>query len=105
MNRDISHLTNNPEFLKKLYGFRLSDEERERVHLTFKETFEGSKKYHNYTRDMKPDQNAALRFMMELSANDYLYVNSETFEVTNNEDPQALEFVHFYLKGQSFLYN
>jgi len=54
---------------------------------------------------MKPDQNAALRFMMELSANDYLYVNSETFEVTSCEDPQALEFVHFYLKGQSFLYN
>jgi tRNA U38,U39,U40 pseudouridine synthase TruA len=54
---------------------------------------------------MKPDQNAAKRFMIELSANDYMYVNSETFEITNSEDPRALEFVHFFLKGQSFLYN
>ena len=73
--RDISHLTKNPEFLRKLYGHRLSGEQREKVHLTFRETFIGTKKYHNYTKDMKPDQNAALRFMMELSANDYLYVN------------------------------
>ena len=43
--------------------------------------------------------------MIELSANDYMYVNQENFEVTNAEDPLALEFVHFYLKGQSFLYN
>lgn len=104
-HRDISHLTNNPEFLKKLYGYRLSGELRERVHLTFKETFEGTQKYHNYTKDMKPDQNAANRFMMELSANDYLYVNQDTFEVTDGNDPRALEFVHFYLRGQSFLYN
>jgi tRNA U38,U39,U40 pseudouridine synthase TruA len=25
--------------------------------------------------------------------------------VTNSEDPKAIEFVKFYLKGQSFLYN
>ena len=37
--------------------------------------------------------------MIELSANDYMYVNSETFEITNSEDPLALEFVHFFLKG------
>ena len=43
--------------------------------------------------------------MIELSANDYMYVNQDTLEVTNAEDPKALEFVHFYLKGQSFLYN
>lgn len=43
--------------------------------------------------------------MMEMKAEDYLYVNIDTFEVTNSEDPRALEFVHFYLKGQSFLFN
>ena len=71
----------------------------------WKTTFEGTKKYHNYTRDMRPEQQAANRFMMELTANDYMYVNQDTFEVTDQADPRALEFVHFYLKGQSFLYN
>ena len=37
--------------------------------------------------------------MMELRANDYMYVNRHTFEVTDESDPEALEFVHFYLKG------
>lgn len=46
-----------------------------------------------------------MRFMIELTANDYMYVNQDTFEVTNQDDPRALEFVHFFLKGQSFLYN
>ena len=48
---------------------------------------------------------AAQRFMMELSADDFLYVNRKTCVVTNSTDPDALELVHFHLKGQSFLYN
>ena len=43
--------------------------------------------------------------MLELRANDYMYVNQDTLKVTNSEDKRALEFVHYYLKGQSFLYN
>jgi tRNA U38,U39,U40 pseudouridine synthase TruA len=43
--------------------------------------------------------------MLDLSANEYMYVNKENFKVTSAEDPKALEFVKFYLKGQSFLYN
>jgi hypothetical protein len=54
---------------------------------------------------MKPEQSASQRYMIDLSANDYMYVNQDTLEVTNAEDPRALEFVHYYLKGQSFLYN
>lgn len=54
---------------------------------------------------MKPDQTASNRFMMELRANEYMYVNQDTYEVTHSADPRALEFVHYYLKGQSFLYN
>lgn len=65
----------------------------------------GTKSYHNYTKDMKPGQTAAQRFMIDLTANEYMYVNKETFEVTSSEDPKAIEFVKFYLKGQSFLYN
>lgn len=48
---------------------------------------------------------ASQRFMIELSANDFMYVNQDTFEVTDESDPRAIEFIHFYLKGQSFLYN
>ena len=36
---------------------------------------------------------------MELRANDYMYVNQKTFQVTSSDDPEALEFVHFFLKG------
>lgn len=40
-----------------------------------------------------------MRFMLELTANDYMYVNKNTNEMSNAEDPEALEFVHFYLRG------
>src|SRR5687767_11029403 len=43
--------------------------------------------------------------MIELECNTFMYINRETFEVTDEDDPNALEFVHFYLKGQAFLYN
>lgn len=48
---------------------------------------------------------AANRYMMEMTANEFIYVNQSTFEVTNSEDSSAIEFVRFYLKGQSFLFN
>ena len=43
--------------------------------------------------------------MLELEANSYMYINKETYEVTNAEDPNSMEFIHFFLKGQAFLYN
>lgn len=75
------------------------------VNKLFIETFEGTKKYHNYTKDMDPEKEAAKRYMLELKASDYMYVNTKTLEVTEHSDKDALEFVHFYLRGQSFLYN
>jgi tRNA U38,U39,U40 pseudouridine synthase TruA len=48
---------------------------------------------------------AAQRFMMEMEASEYRYVNRHTLKVTDSEDPEGIEFVRFYLKGQSFLYN
>jgi hypothetical protein len=47
----------------------------------------------------------AIRFMIELTANDFMYINKDTLDVTNAEDPNAIEFIHFFLKGQAFLYN
>lgn len=34
-----------------------------------------------------------------------MYINRETFDVTDSSDPNAIEFIHFFLKGQAFLYN
>jgi len=42
--------------------------------------------------------------MMDMEVS-YRYVNVDTNEESTSDDPTALEFVHFYLKGQSFLYN
>jgi tRNA pseudouridine(38-40) synthase len=65
----------------------------------------GTKNYHNYTKNVKAHMTTALRFMIKLDCTDFMYVNRETFEVTNKDDPNSLEFIHFFLKGQSFLYN
>lgn len=69
------------------------------------ESFLGTKKYHNYTKDIKATEMTAMRFMMELSANEFMYVNKNTCSVTDATDPDSIEFVHFHLKGQAFLYN
>lgn len=43
--------------------------------------------------------------MIELECSTFMYINRDTYEVTDDKDPNAIEFVHFYLKGQAFLYN
>jgi tRNA U38,U39,U40 pseudouridine synthase TruA len=87
-----------------MYATRLSAEQRTSVSDLFKQ-FLGTKKYHNYTKEVKAHDMAAQRYMMELTADEYMYVNRHSFEVTDSSDPDALEFIHFYLKGQSFLFN
>ena len=67
--------------------------------------FKGTKKYHNYTKEIKPHEEAAKRYMMNMTANEYMYVNQDTFAVTDATDQRAIEFVRFYLQGQSFLFN
>lgn len=87
-----------------LYTHRLMDDEKERLKKLFNE-FLGTKKYHNYTRDIKSTDTKAQRFMIELDCSDYMYVNRDTLEITKDTDLKAIEFVHFKLKGQAFLYN
>jgi len=43
--------------------------------------------------------------MIEMDASEYRYISTKTFKVSTEDDPDAIEFVRFYLKGQSFLYN
>jgi tRNA U38,U39,U40 pseudouridine synthase TruA len=43
--------------------------------------------------------------MMQMKAQSFMYVNVHSLQVTDVNDPDALEFVHLFLKGQSFLYN
>ena len=75
IGRDISHLTSTPNKIEDLYSYRLSSDQKEELHNLFKDTFAGTKKYHNFTREMRPEQTASQRFMIELKANDYMYVN------------------------------
>lgn len=42
---------------------------------------------------------SAQRFMIEMEASEYMYVNKSTLKVTSCDDPDGIEFVRFYLKG------
>lgn len=46
-----------------------------------------------------------MRYMMNMTANEFMYVNKHTLKVTEESDVDAIEFVRFFLKGQSFLFN
>ena len=87
-----------------MYATRLDEQQREQVQSLW-QSFEGTKKYHNFTKEVKATEMAAQRYMMEMRADEYMYVNHETFSVTDVNDPKAIEFIRFYLKGQSFLFN
>lgn len=99
---NIDHLTS--QHFETLYKYRLAQDDKERVHRLFQK-FQGSKKYHNFSKEVRPHQAQAVRNMLVLKANSYMYINRETQEVTTAEDPKAMEFIHFFLKGQAFLYN
>ena len=87
-----------------MYATRLSAEEKDALQELWA-SFTGTKKYHNYTKEIKPHEAAACRYMMKMTANEFMYVNRRSFQVSEAADPEALEFVRFYLQGQSFLFN
>jgi hypothetical protein len=37
--------------------------------------------------------------MLELSCDDFMYINKNTLEATDKNDENAIEFMHFFLKG------
>lgn len=102
LDRDISHIP--ADRMKELYASRLTEEQRTKLQEYWK-GFCGTKKYHNYTKDVKSHMMAAQRYMIDMDASEYRYVSTESFKVSTKDDPTAIEFVRFYLKGQSFLYN
>ena len=81
-----------------MYANRLDQQQREQIQ-TLWQNFEGTKKYHNFTKEVRAHEMAAQRYMIEMRANEFMYVNRETFAVTDAEDPKAIEFIRFYLKG------
>jgi tRNA pseudouridine(38-40) synthase len=93
LERDISHIS--ADMQKAMYATRMSDAQKEKLLKEWR-SFEGTHKYHNYTKEVKAHQMAAQRFMHVMEIN-YMYVNTKTLEVTDAADPLALEFVHFYL--------
>ena len=101
-DRNISHIT--PEMYEQMYSTRLTADQKEKLQTQWA-SFEGTKKYHNFTKDIKSHEAAAARYMMKMTANEFMYVNKETYAVTDENDANAIEFVRFFLKGQSFLFN
>jgi len=79
------------ECKKRLYEYRMPEEDKERLQMLFKK-FEGTNTFHNYTRDCTYKDATAKRYMIEL--------RTTQFSVHN-----GIEFCRVYLKGQSFLYN
>jgi len=57
-----------------MYSTRLSDEAKTSLHELWN-SFKGTKRYHNYTKEIKPHEAAACRYMMEMTANKFMYVN------------------------------
>ena len=99
MERDIKKIETNPELLKSLYGYRLPTDHKEKLHQTFLDTFIGTKKYNNYSSGKLLKENEESRYMIDLTANEFMYVNKDSYEYTNSEDPDAIEYVHFYIHG------
>ena len=48
---------------------------------------------------------SAQRYMVHLDCSELVYINRDTNEMTDESDKRGIEFMHFFLKGQSFLYN
>lgn len=82
-DRNIDHLSE--ETIDQMYRNRLTDEEKQTVAEMWK-SFEGTKKYHNYTKELKSHEMASQRYMMEMDANEFMYVNRDSFEVTDAAD-------------------
>ena len=87
-----------------MYSFRLENESKVFIHDLFKNTFEGSHSFHNYTRK-NHGEGSTQRSMIKLQASEYIYINQNSLEISHFKDPHAIEFVQFHLIGQAFLYN
>ena len=60
---NIDHIP--PEHFETLYSYRISENDKERVKKLFSQ-FLGTKKYHNYSKEVRTHQMSALRYMLEL---------------------------------------
>ena len=54
--RNIDHVT--PDMVQRMYATRLDEEQRKQVQELWK-SFEGTKKYHNFTKDIRAHEMAA----------------------------------------------
>lgn len=90
--------------MQENYAFRIGEEQKAFIKEMWT-GFEGTRNYHNFTKGVKATEMTANRFMIEMCADRYVYVNQDTGLRTDENDPRAMEFVHLFLKGQSFLFN
>lgn len=89
LNRNRARI--NRECLDEVYGYRITDDLKEKLSRLLAK-FEGTHRYHNYTKQMKAKDKNSQRYMMEVKVKDYMVYD-------------GIEFARVYLKGQAFLYN
>lgn len=77
--------------IEAIYGYRITDDKKEILERLLVK-FEGTHKFHNYTKQMKSKDKNAQRYMMQIKVLDY-----RVFD--------GIEFARVFIKGQSFLYN
>jgi tRNA pseudouridine38-40 synthase len=77
--------------LDEVYSYRIQKADLERLQLLVG-MFEGTHKFHNYTRKVHANDANAYRYIMEARAIELSYFNN-------------IEFIRISFQGQSFLYN
>ena len=77
--------------LEGMYSYRIPSERRELLERLLKK-FEGTHKFHNYTKQMKSKDKNSQRYIMEVKVVDYTVYD-------------GIEFARVFIQGQSFLYN
>eukprot|EP00826_Nyctotherus_ovalis_P022633 TRINITY_DN174_c0_g1_i21.p1 TRINITY_DN174_c0_g1~~TRINITY_DN174_c0_g1_i21.p1 ORF type:complete len:392 (+),score=116.89 TRINITY_DN174_c0_g1_i21:102-1277(+) len=84
-------LSKDKKPLEDMYNYKASDELMEKLG-RIGEEFKGTHRFHNYTKYMDPKQMQANRHIFELVVRPSLTID-------------GVEFIEFFIKGQSFLYN
>ncbi|CAI2369506.1 unnamed protein product [Moneuplotes crassus] len=77
--------------LEEMYEYRLPDAKKKILEGLLSK-FEGTHKYHNYTKQMKSKDKNSQRYIMQVKVLDYRVYD-------------GIEFARVFLQGQSFLYN
>ena len=90
------------EGIEDIYQYRIPDDKKEVLERLLQK-FEGTHKYHNYTKSMNAKGNSIQSLHKTIDSNSQRYMME--IKVLEYRVYDGIEFARVYLKGQSFLYN